>query len=356
VRLSDLAKRFDMLTPRLEHSVLVIGADAEAIRSAYPAIDAALRQRMGYRLILAGPPSELAHLRQLFPHETVSPVPTSLAPRCLAARTRAAVIVTIGDHAPVKAAAHSIHVHVRNPAELSSEALVAAIPALPSAKAVSCPSPIASKLVAAAAGRPIRDLADLAARLRSPRAILCVGNGPSSEDPRLSSLEFDCLFRVNWTWRTRNILTKPDMVFTADPDLPDRGAILGFPSEAVGIPIILRHILLLRPSRAGYVFLDEILDRPRQAAERILPTNGAVMISAAAALRPERLMIAGIDLYEHPEGRYPGDAVAADGYAREHSRAVDLAHIRSALGTYRGELVIVSKALRRALAEDYYVP
>ena len=54
------------------------------------------------------------------------------------------------------------------------------------------------------------------------------------------------------------------------------------------------------------------------------------MVVVAAALQPKRLVIAGLDLYRHPEGRYPG-ATAIDGYARGHSAACDLAVIAEAL-------------------------
>jgi hypothetical protein len=83
-----------------------------------------------------------------------------------------------------------------------------------------------------------------------------------------------------------------------------------------------------------------------------MPTNGALMIATAAALQPKHLAIAGMDLYRHPQGRYPSDSAAADGYSRQHSRALDLALIRSALAAYEGEVVVVGEALRRALETD----
>jgi hypothetical protein len=59
-------------------------------------------------------------------------------------------------------------------------------------------------------------------------------------------------------------------------------------------------------------------------------------------------VIAGLDLYRHPEGRYPG-STAVDGYARGHSAACDLAVIAEALERFSGELVILSPALVEAL-------
>src|SRR4029079_17608285 len=100
------------------------------------------------------------------------------------------------------------------------------------------------------------------------------------------------------------------MVFTAAHDLPrGRRSVIVFPDSATGIPILVRHTFLLHPPRAGYVFLDELLDLPVASSSegRDMPTNGARMIAAAAALQPKRLAIAGMDLYQHPGGRYPGD-------------------------------------------------
>ena len=48
----------------------------------------------------------------------------------------------------------------------------------------------------------LTDWAALNDRLGRPTTILCLGNGPSSEDPRIPP-EHDCLFRVNWVWRKR---------------------------------------------------------------------------------------------------------------------------------------------------------
>ena len=56
--------------------------------------------------------------------------------------------------------------------------------------------------------------AELAARLKAPNTIMCLGNGPSCEDPSLLEMPHDALFRVNHSWQSRNVLTDPDVVFT----------------------------------------------------------------------------------------------------------------------------------------------
>ena len=44
-------------------------------------------------------------------------------------------------------------------------------------------------------------------------SILCLGNGPSSERPEVVRKPHDCLFRANHSWISRNILTRPKVVF-----------------------------------------------------------------------------------------------------------------------------------------------
>ena len=85
-------------------------------------------------------------------------------------------------------------------------------------------------------GHRLASLADLKARLGNPCTIICLGNGPSSEDPKLADFGDATLFRVNWNWRGRGWLTTPDVVFTADPDLPGFGRrpVIVFPTAAFG--------------------------------------------------------------------------------------------------------------------------
>lgn len=62
------------------------------------------------------------------------------------------------------------------------------------------------------------------------------------------------------------------------------------------------------------------------------PRQGRVAIALAAALAPARLIIAGMDLYEHPAGAYPADPRAANAYPLMHDRETELAIIGAALG------------------------
>lgn len=324
----DHLQRLALALPARRPTVLFDGSGAEIARG-YPALDETLRAHAGYRLVIAVPADELAATRRRYPHEIVLPAPAPV----LAAlwRWRLGVVNVITPETPDAA--------VR----------LAALPPLASATGR---HGLSERVVALAAGQPIASIPELKHRLGAPRAILCLGNGPSSEDPRLHDYASGAaLFRVNWNWRGRGFLEAPDVVFTVDPDPPGRGCppVLLFPSTEIGVPILRRHLLRGYRPRAGYGFLDRFQPPPAELSGRHIPTNGALMVALAAALAPERLVIAGIDLYRHPEGRYPGDTEAVDGYSREHRAELDLAVIGTALDGYRGEVVILSDNLKDAL-------
>src|SRR3546814_18573292 len=70
------------------------------------------------------------------------------------------------------------------------------------------------------------------------------------------------------------------------------------------------------------------------------------MLATAAALQPERLVISGVDLFSHPAGIYPGDTTTPNAYTPGHNPDSELAVLLEALSLYKGELVILSAALR----------
>ncbi|MDA1315699.1 MAG: hypothetical protein O2968_20430 [Acidobacteria bacterium] len=207
----------------------------------------------------------------------------------------------------------------------------------------------ASRLLA---GRRIDDWEALRERLGRPRAVLCLGNGPSSEDPRLAGLSHDCLMRVNWRWRDRGLLTRPQLVFVGDAATIHRvpACIFGFWNKPIESAMLLRHLVTQGPRRMEYVTLERVSPLIRDRTWPARPSNGALMIVAAAGLAPERLIIGGIDLFQHADGRYPGDALSTNAYTRVHHRDTDLALIDTALRDYQGDLVILSDILRESLA------
>src|SRR3546814_8501573 len=83
----------------------------------------------------------------------------------------------------------------------------------------------------------------------------------------------------------------------------------------------------------------------------VRPTNGAIMLATAVALQPRHLVVAGVDLFNHPAGAYPGDAVTPNAYTAAHEPGTELALLLEALSLYEGDLTILSPALRERWKE-----
>jgi len=199
--------------------------------------------------------------------------------------------------------------------------------------------------------RRLADWDTLRRRLGEPRSLLCLGNGPSSEDPAALSAPHDRLMRVNWRWRGRRLLDRPDVVLAGDTRavVKLRPCVFGFLDEALAAVALLRS-LLLRGRRLEYFVMQDLSPLIAKGGWPARPSNGALMIAAAVALRPQRLTIAGIDLYRHPDGAYPNGGSAANAYAAPHRRDVEVAIIAAALASFAGEVTIVGEPLRQALA------
>ena len=180
---------------------LVVDGSA-ALEAAYPLIDAALAGRPGVGLVLAVPATDAAAVRRRLSHETVVAFP---AGRSSARRLRAAapaLVIALGDAAlPAGVPAHRIG-SAGEIASLRNLLPTEGPPAEP-------PSRWQRWLVRLAAGPAIANLGTLRQRLGAPETILCLGNGPSSEDAGVADFADACLFRVNWTWRSRGLLARP---------------------------------------------------------------------------------------------------------------------------------------------------
>lgn len=197
-------------------------------------------------------------------------------------------------------------------------------------------------------------VATLREALGYPETILCLGNGPSSEDPEVAKVRYDRLFRVNHVWLDRGFLTQPDMVFTGSKATLAvvRGPIYGLQSIRSEARLLVTRFLQPLSGRIRYATIERFglfLSEPRWHGIR--PTNGAAMLAAAVALQPRRLVIAGIDLFSHPAGTYPGDTSTPNAYSPGHSADSELALLLEALSLYKGELVILSPALRERWEE-----
>ncbi len=201
--------------------------------------------------------------------------------------------------------------------------------------------------------RRIATLDELRAALGQPQAILCLGNGPSSEDPALAQYPYDCLFRVNHRWLERGLYDRPQMVFTGQKRTlftVRSKPIFAFQTRLAEAHLVTHQIFnpLCRVMR--FVTLERfgILDGPDWDGVR--PTNGATMLAAAVALNPSRIIVAGIDLFADPAGAYPGDGATSNDYVVVHERNIEIDFILKTLRSYRGELVIVGKPLAETWA------
>jgi hypothetical protein len=194
--------------------------------------------------------------------------------------------------------------------------------------------------------RSITALEELKAELGHPETIMCLGNGPSSEDPRLGDLHYDALFRVNHFWLPRDFLTEPQVVFTgvrAAIKAVDNPVIFAFQTCEEEWKLMLKCLPL--PRRIAFATAERLGVMDFGDFGVFTPTNGAVMLATAVALQPKRLVVAGMDLFQHPAGSYPGDSTTPNAYTVLHDRDTELHFILSRFDRFEGELVILSEVL-----------
>ena len=199
--------------------------------------------------------------------------------------------------------------------------------------------------------RRYRDERELKERLKSPKVVLCLGNGPSSEDPMLENVKYDALFRVNHSWIKRKVLADPDVVFTGGrPTMRTvRASIFGLPTPDSEERLMLVRVYHPLAGHTEFFNVGDVTANLRQFDwGHLRPTNGANMLASAIALKPEKLVVAGIDLFQHPDGSYPGDVSTPNAYSPGHSRETELAYILQLFSEFRGEIVIVGEILRAA--------
>ncbi len=213
--------------------------------------------------------------------------------------------------------------------------------------------------------REISDLNALADELGRPRRILCLGNGPSSESDKVKTLEaseFDAVFRVNHRWLHRGLFTRPDMVFTAGSK-PVRlvGASSLFCAQdrqrAERIRLACLHLTGVRRLVVAQEIrvLGDWEALQDEGFGGFAPTNGAVMLAVARALKPSHITVAGVDLFSDPRGAYPGDEQTPNAYGIFHNfekeRAFTLKWIQG-LREDGTDLRIIGEALKEATLDN----
>jgi hypothetical protein len=186
---------------------------------------------------------------------------------------------------------------------------------------------------------------ELGSVLGHPKSILCLGNGPSAEDPQLDGMDYDSLFRVNHRWLDRDILAQPDAVFTGAVDsvlAVGRNIVYGFIHDERAMRMVMRahqEVSALKFTSVEDLGFDLSAFSPHQ------PTNGLLMLYTAITLNPEVLIVAGIDLFRDPRGAYPDPGQTPNHYTSAHDEDKELACLLSMLYHYKGELRIIGDAL-----------
>jgi len=196
--------------------------------------------------------------------------------------------------------------------------------------------------------RRFNEIGQLKTRLGNPKVIMCLGNGPSSEDENLAEMPYDVLFRANHVWIKRRHLDQPDMVFTGMQASMKKVrnaifAVLGDTTEKVLLMTRAKNFVLGKLEYCVAGGASELVQL--ETNENFRPTSGAIMLCVAVALEPQQLIVAGMDMFRHPDGAYPGDAVTSNTYTATHSHDHELGFILSQLERFEGELHIVSPVL-----------
>jgi hypothetical protein len=399
-----LEERIGLPAKQRERSFWVIGGSREAFDAAASVIDAVGGRFARLRIILSGPDALLEWLTRRFPACAVQAIPRLAARRYVRrSNFRAAaaledvplsrsllraisdegltlVAIRARDQAAeptsdVRAAAEAavaigdglsdagpdrmlgLEPGVRYLGEILARDIkirrktAQKVTSLPAALLRAIETPIGRRALARRLCR-IGGAGDLFEEIGRPESILCLGNGPSSEDPAVATAACDVLFRVNHSWAERGLLTSPDVVFTGGTPTMARldGVIFGVQSP--GAEKRLVGARFLRPSRGRTRFFRVGAVAPQLTAFEwgaVRPTNGAAMLAVAVALRPQRLVVAGIDLFRHPDGAYPGDEATPNAFAPAHDPDAELNFLLELFEQFQGELVVVGDVLRAAI-------
>ncbi|MGI9373613.1 MAG: hypothetical protein ACR2OJ_14065 [Hyphomicrobiales bacterium] len=195
----------------------------------------------------------------------------------------------------------------------------------------------------------------LAEALSNPRTILILGNGPSSEDPCLDDLKYDVLFRANHTWREREKFSRPDLCFTGLRAAMRalKHPIIGVAHEATERMLLAQRAVTPITGKLKYFVHQHMAGIvPFPASEIHRPTSGAHLVSTAVGLKPERIVIAGIDMFQHKDGAYPGQSAHGNAYTPAHSYEHDLACILESLKNFDGELMVFGDVLSDILRQN----
>ena len=94
------------------------------------------------------------------------------------------------------------------------------------------------------------------------------------------------------------------------------------------------------------------------------PTTGSLALAVAVGMQPDELYIAGMDLYQHPDGHHGSGVKPPDfnerfvddylsGSHGNHCLVADLRYIRAALNAFKGHVVCVGSVMRRKFGMQF---
>lgn len=179
--------------------------------------------------------------------------------------------------------------------------------------------------------RKLADLDALRQALGGPETVLCLGSGPSSNEPAAvaAAEAADVVFRVKHRWLKEGAVKRADVAFTGTAEtghhLPR--AILIAQDERTAARMAFERAWRGGARRLCFAVAEELVpDYATGLADGAKRTNGAAMLAVAAALAPKRLIVAGVDLYSHPDGAYPGGKEVINDYAPAHDALAERAH------------------------------
>ena len=219
--LGSRLRRAGFFLPAFSRSVWVIAADAAAVAAAYPLLDAALRCRHGYPLVLStDADAELSLLLRRYDRDVVLPLGRPSVLGRYVQELRPALVLLLAPPGDWRESwARQLRrqgidaVAVSETERPSPDSLAQRLPELGDGREVRESFRLPRRL-ARFVGTPLgRRAIDLFGRQRidgweemrrllgRPKTILCLGNGPTSELPVLAEIPHDCLFRVNWRWQ-----------------------------------------------------------------------------------------------------------------------------------------------------------
>ncbi len=201
----------------------------------------------------------------------------------------------------------------------------------------------------------LESLAELKNKLAGATTILCLGNGPTSEDERTLNYKDDIIFRANHGWMARPHLNKPHVVFTGTQSSMKKLSdciIAVYGDTAERVLLMSKGISVFKKPMSYFVanLLTPIDFCFAWAPHR--PTSGAVMIATAVALQPKQLVIAGLDMFSHRSGAYASGDKTPNAYTAAHSGEKEALFLKQVLKGYEGKLIILSPALVELLAQN----